>query len=133
MIVKENIDFVRGINPKASMKVGLEKAIPLNFEKMKELDTKKLIDHIYVDGTYPYVYIYISAKFFAGSFDWEDEKKIDYGKKTLKPYFNKLILKSGMDQYIVWDSHENIDEIVYKVKPAYIKTFYKIYNDLNNT
>jgi len=133
MIVRENINFERGINPRTFMKIGLDKAITLGFEKMKELDTEKLIDNIYVDGTYPYIYIYIAAKAFAGAFNWEEEEKVNYARETFKNYFDKLMLESGMNEYLDFDSNENADEVSYKVKPAYRKTFYKIHNDLNNT
>jgi len=131
MLVRESIDFVRGMDPRTSMKIGLEVAIEENFRKLKKFDTDNLIDHMYVDGTYPYIYIYIHAKFFTGDFDWEDEKKIAEGKEILQKYFQVLVPKSGMDQYINFDSHDNIDEIVYKVKPAFRKTFYRISDNLN--
>jgi len=132
MIVRENIDFVRGQDPRDILKLGLETVIPNQFDKFRILDKNNDIENLCVDTPYNSFYLYLSSKAVSSYDPYENTKEENEEvKEKIREKINSLLKKSGLSEYFVYDSHENADEICYKIKPQYKKVLKKLQDDLN--
>lgn len=127
MLVRENIEFVRGKDPREVLKLGLETVIPNQFRQLKKLDKNNSIQHWYIDAPYNGFYIYLDK---SPEPDWTKSEE-DEVKENIRAEINPLLDQSGLSEYFTYDSHENLDEICYNIKPEYKKVFKKIADDLN--
>lgn len=127
MIVRENIEFVRGQGPRDILKLGLETVIPHQFRQLKKLDKNNSIQHWYIDSTYNGFYIYLDK---TPELDWTKNEE-DEVKENIRAEITPLLDQSGLSEYFTYDSHENLDEICYNIKPEYQKVFKKLQGELN--
>jgi len=129
MIVRENIDFVRGQDPRDSMRIGSAEGIIQKFRKFRKFDEDNLINHWYVDRSFNSFYVYVKIDFgpdYTGDPDEEDK-----ARKNSTNYVNLILSKADLDQYFSFVSNENPDEICYKIIPKYQDIFKKIAGELN--
>ena len=126
LLVKESLDFKRGLDPKSSMKIGLSVILLNRLEKIKELDTRERIFSIELnEEKFNYLYIYLNT----GEIDFEDEKTKKLGKKIFQKYIEELIIASGLSDYLIY--HSMIEySICYRIKPEFRKAFKEVYIDL---
>jgi len=127
MLVRENIDFIRGKDPRDTLKLGLETVIPNQFRELRKLDKNNLISSWYIDTPYDSFYIYLDK---TPEPDWTKEEE-DEVKENIRFEIDSLMEKAGLSEYFIYDFHENLDEIGYKIKPEYKKVFKKSQDELN--
>lgn len=132
MIVRENIEFVRGIDPRSSMKIGMEEGIFERFRNLRKIDKDTWIESWYVDPSYSDFYLYLSSR-ITNAYDPHENTKEenDEVKENIRSQIDELMSKAGLNEYFIYDSHENADEICYIIKPEYKKLFKKIADELN--
>ena len=132
MLVRENIDFIRGIDPKDAMKIGSKEVILQRFRNLKKLDQNNWIEHWYVDPPFDAFYLYLSSR-IVGFYNPQEntEEENEEIKENIQDQINDLIVKAGLNEYFVFDFHENVDEVCYKIKPEFKKIFKKIGDELN--